>query len=80
MRERDQTSSFDEAPVEDRFPIRHVGLFCDRGCGAEVEADIRADSAEQAYEGLRRHAVSDLGWFVSEIEDLCGVCLAAVEP
>lgn len=76
MRDRDQPSSLDDSSLEDRFPIRFVVLFCDRGCGTEVEADIRADFAEQAYEGLRRFAVSERGWTVTDTEDLCPTCSA----
>lgn len=78
MRDRDQPSSLDEAPLEDRFSFRHVALFCDRGCGTEIEADIRADWAEQAYEGLRQIAKSEHGWLVVETEDVCPKCQAAM--
>lgn len=70
MRERDQPSSLDDPTLEDGFPVRHVILFCDR-CGTEIEADIRADTAEQAYEGVRRLAVAECGWRVTDVEDLC---------
>jgi len=73
MRDRDWPSSLDDVPLEDRFPIRDVGLFCDNGCGYEIRGDFRADTAEQAYEGLRRLAVSG-GWVVTETEDLCPGC------
>lgn len=71
MRDRDQPSSLDDPTLEAGFPIRHVALFCDRGCDTETEADIRADSAEQAYEGLRRVAVTERGWQVTKTEDIC---------
>ena len=74
MRERDRPSILDETSLEDRFPIRHVALFCDRMCGTEIEADIRADWATQAYEGLRRIAVAEHGWLVTEDEDVCPDC------
>lgn len=74
MRDRDRPSSLDEAPLEDRFPIRNVVLFCDRGCGTEVSGDIRADTAEQAYEGLRKIAVAEHGWLVTDVEDVCPGC------
>jgi hypothetical protein len=74
MRNRDQPSSLDETPLEDRFPIRNVALFCDRGCGTEIEADIRADFAKQAYEGLRRIAVAEHNWTITEYEDICQKC------
>jgi hypothetical protein len=80
MRDRDQPSSFDDVPLEDRFPFRHVALFCDRGCGTEVDADIRADTAEEAYEGLRRFAVSEHGWQVTETEDVCPDCAGRRRP
>jgi hypothetical protein len=73
VRDRDQPSSLDETPIEDRFPVRFVALFCDR-CGDEIEADIRADAAEQAYEGLRRLAVGEYGWLVADTEDVCRDC------
>lgn len=77
MRGRDQPSSLDDPSLEDRFPIRFVALFCDRGCGSEVEGDIRAATAEQAYEGLRRIAVSERGWQVTDTEDICSRCAIA---
>ena len=73
VRDRDQPSSLDEVSLDDRFPFRYVALFCDRGCGTEIDADIRADTAEQAYEGLRRHAVSNR-WRVTDTEDVCPQC------
>jgi hypothetical protein len=76
MRERDQPSSLDDSPPEDRLSVRFVVLFCDRGCGTEVAADIRADTAEQAYEGLRRFAVAEHSWLVTETEDVCPSCRA----
>jgi hypothetical protein len=76
MLDRDQPSSLDDSPPEDRFPIRFVVLFCDRECDTEVGADIRADDAEQAYAGLRRFAVAECGWTVTETEDLCPTCSA----
>lgn len=76
MRDRDRPSSLDEVPVEDRFPFRHVVLSCDRGCETEVEGDIRADTAEQAYEGLRKIAAAEHGWLVTDTEDVCPGCQA----
>jgi hypothetical protein len=72
--DRDQPSSLDEAPLEDRFPIRHVALFCDR-CATEIDGDFRADVAEQAYEGLRLVAATEHGWQITETEDICPGCV-----
>lgn len=74
MRDRDQPSSLDEAPLEDRFPIRNVALFCDRCGDTEIRADIRADTAEEAYEALRRIAAHEHGWIITDHEDSCTKC------
>lgn len=78
MRDRDQPSSLDESPLEDRFPFRYVTLFCDRQCETEISADIRADWAEQAYEGLRVIAAAEHGWLITDTEDICPRCQVTV--
>lgn len=55
------------------WPLRHVGLFCDDGCGTEITADIRADNREQAYAGLRKLAVEQ-GWEITDLTDVCPEC------
>lgn len=79
MRDRDQPSSLDDASLDARFPIWYVALFCDRGCGAEVEADVRGGTDEQAYEGLRHIALSECGWRITDTEDICSRCANATE-
>ncbi|GAB2733682.1 hypothetical protein [Nocardioides pakistanensis] len=55
---------------------RFVGLFCDRGCGTTIEADVVADTTEQAYAGLRRMATGQ-GWDITPGADICPACHGA---
>jgi hypothetical protein len=51
----------------DVWPFRHVGLSCDHpaGCDADIDADIRADTFEQALPFLLDYARRQ-GWYATD--------------
>lgn len=65
-------------PREDAWHIRHVGIYCDR-CGTEESGDIRADTREQAFDGMRAH-LNSKGWSCDTGGDLCPSCDAETRP
>ena len=60
---------------DDNFVLRHVGLFCDRECGTEIDGDYRAKSQVKAFKSLRRDAAAK-GWAILSNQDLCPDCAA----
>lgn len=64
--------------MTDTWPLLYVGVYCDR-CGIDRTADIRADTTEQAYAGLRA-LLNREGWSCDAGGDLCPECDAALRP
>lgn len=61
------------------FPFRHVALFCDNECDTpDFQADVRADTRDEAFAGLRRLAAGQ-GWLITPAVDLCPACKADQE-
>lgn len=59
------------------FPIRNVSLFCDNECNTpDLSADIRANTRDEAFQGLRKHA-AEQGWLITPVIDLCPACQVA---
>jgi hypothetical protein len=69
----DRPSQFFPHASDPAWPFRHVCLFCDRRCGAEIDGDFRAEDLDQAYAGLRKHAAAN-GWTITDTEDVCPRC------
>lgn len=69
----DRPSQFFPHESDPAWPFRHVGLFCDRRCGAEIDGDFRADDLDQAYAALRTHATAH-DWTITDTEDVCPRC------
>lgn len=65
------------SPLDDsRFPFRNVALFCDYECDTpDLQADVRADSREEAFAALRKLA-AEKGWRIGKL-DVCPACVAA---
>jgi hypothetical protein len=57
----------------DQWPFRHVTVFCDK-CGLEQSTDIRADTAEEGFAGLRRLLADKHGWLITQRGDWCAQC------
>lgn len=69
----DRVSEYFSYESDPEWPIRTVGLFCDNGCGRQIEAPIRARDLGEAYAGLRRYAATQ-GWTITDDRDLCPDC------
>jgi hypothetical protein len=60
----------------DNWPFRYVTVFCDR-CGLEQSTDIRADTAQEGFTGLRNHLAAHHEWLITERGDWCPGCAEA---
>ena len=58
--------------MTDSWPLRYVGVYCDR-CGTVEKRDIRVDTAEEAIEALRE-LLNTSGWDCDPGGDLCPDC------